>query len=149
MLIYSFQNCHSYCIFSALNSTYAFVSVLFVHNISVFYCVSECALLGGLPVRWTELSFSPLVGIVYVIFSWNMTMNWNKECGPQFIYFFFDTTIPGYGTSYALLALLAALVLFFALFCSCNSILQWANGGLVGGIVFVVGMCSVTMRFRD
>ena len=40
----------------------------------------------------------------------------NKPFGPhQFIYFFFDTTVPGYGASIALLTLLFALILFFVL----------------------------------
>ena len=97
----------------------------FMHNIHVFNAVSKSALLGGLPVHWSELSLAPLVGIAYVVFSWNATLLWNKPFGPhQFIYFFFDTTVPGYGASIALLALLFALILFFVLFCTSELLLH-------------------------
>ena len=122
---------------------------VFMHNINVFYAVSESALLGGLPVRWSELSLAPLVGFAYVIFSWNATLLWNKPFGPQFIYFFFDTTVPGYGASIALLALLFALILFFALFYTSELLLHWIDGGLLASLGFVGILCAAVMRFRD
>ena len=51
---------------------------------NVFFAVTESALLGGLPVRWSEISLAPLVGCAYVMFTWSMSMSWNKrEHGPQ------------------------------------------------------------------
>ncbi|KAL7570044.1 hypothetical protein ACA910_017083 [Epithemia clementina (nom. ined.)] len=122
---------------------------VFMHNINVFYALTETALLGGLPVRWSDISLAPLVGLCYVIFSWNMTMVWNKPHGPQFIYYFFDTTLPGYQTTISLLVLLVALLLFFVLFCASESLLKWMDGGIVGSLAFVVVICSGVMRFRD
>lgn len=120
-----------------------------MHNINVLYAVTETALLGGLPVRLSELSLAPLVGIAYVIFSWNMTMVWNKPQGPQFIYFFLDTTLPGYQPTIALLGLMSALFLFFLLFCASGSLLGWIDGGIFGSLGFVAAICFGVMRFSD
>ena len=145
-----------------------------MHNMNVFFAVTESALLGGLPVRWSEISLAPLVGCAYVIFTWSMSMSWNKrEHGPQvrhgiavgtekslmfnrlqncffqFIYFFFDTTLPGFAPSIALLALMIALLIFFVIFASCERIMEWADAGLAGSLTFVILICSAVMRFRD
>ena len=89
-----------------------------MHNANSIFVVMEVALLGGLPVRFTEVSLAPLFGVCYVIFTWNMMHRWaDKEHGPQNIYFFFDTTM-GKVTTISLLALLCALLIFYALFAS-------------------------------
>jgi hypothetical protein len=62
--------------------------VLRVHNGNVLLALTEISLTGGLPVRWSEVSLGPLLGIAYVVFSWNMTDKLNtKQHGPQFIHF--------------------------------------------------------------
>mmetsp|Transcript_21304 Transcript_21304/g.27514 ORF Transcript_21304/g.27514 Transcript_21304/m.27514 type:complete len:317 (+) Transcript_21304:273-1223(+) len=123
---------------------------IFMHNINVFFAVSESALLGGLPVRWTEISLAPLFAIAYVVFTWNMTTSWNKrEHGVQFIYFFFDTTLPGYTCTIALVALMGALLIFFVIFCSCEKLLAWLDSGIWASLGYVFLICSGVMRFRD
>uniref|UniRef100_A0A7S2YHD4 Uncharacterized protein n=1 Tax=Entomoneis paludosa TaxID=265537 RepID=A0A7S2YHD4_9STRA len=134
------------------NSTINLKSVrnIFMHNLNAFFALSESGLLGGPPVRFTDISLAPLVGIAYVVFTWNMSMSWNKpEHGPQFIYFFFDTTLPGYTASIALIGLLVALITFFVIFSSCEHLLVWTESGIIGGLAFVVSISSMVMRFRD
>lgn len=114
--------------------------------------LGEVFLLGGLPVRWSDVSVGPLFGCAYVIFSWSMAARWvdMKLYGPQFLYFFFDTTLPGYTHSIVLACLLAVLMVFYALFASIEVVLKgilpnemWAHA------VFVVALSSAMMRFRD
>eukprot|EP00816_Leptocylindrus_hargravesii_P005791 CAMPEP_0196807030 /NCGR_PEP_ID=MMETSP1362-20130617/6979_1 /TAXON_ID=163516 /ORGANISM="Leptocylindrus danicus, Strain CCMP1856" /LENGTH=232 /DNA_ID=CAMNT_0042180775 /DNA_START=72 /DNA_END=767 /DNA_ORIENTATION=- len=45
-------------------------SVLMRHNANVIFVMLEVGLLGGLPVRLSEMAFAPLYGISYVLFSW-------------------------------------------------------------------------------
>jgi hypothetical protein len=121
-----------------------------MHNVNSVYAVTELALTGGLPVRCNELSLLPLYGVVYVIFSWSMTMSWNEpSAGPQFIYFFFDTTLPGYKPTLALLALLSALLVIFGILCMCEQILALIDGGLLAHLAFCLVIFGGVMRFRD
>lgn len=141
---------------------------LMMHNANSFYVLVEVALLGGLPVRFSEVSLAPLFGITYVIFSWSMSRPglWtDAKHGPQFIYFFFDTTL-GKFSSVALLVLLCALLLFYVLFAYARGALSQlsdiivALGGaqevasyselvLVGHVGFVALLCGAVCRFRD
>jgi hypothetical protein len=124
-------------------------STMLMHNGNVLLALTETALTGGLPVRRSELSLAPILGCMYVLFSWYMTAKWNeKQHGPQFIYFFFDTTV-GATTSYALVALLAVLLLFYTLFVSVEHILAFMDGGWPSHVAFVVAVSSAVMRFRD
>ena len=117
---------------------------------NVLFALSESFLMGGLGVQWSHFCFGPLVGTGYVLFSWAMTAQWNKpEYGPQFIYFFFDTTLPGYTTTIALLALLTVLTVFYGIFCACDPILAFLGKGIMTNIAFVAAICSAVMRFRD
>jgi len=120
-----------------------------MHNMNVLFALSESALLGGLPVLLKHASVGPIVGCLYVAFSWCMTGYWNeKKHGPQFIYFFFDTTL-GVRATLALVALLAVLMLFYGTFVVAERILQIVDGGLPAHVLFVAFVCSQTMRFRD
>ena len=124
--------------------------ILMLHNLSTFIALVEHAILTGLPVRWSDASLAPLVGCVYVIFSWNITMLWSKpEHGPQFVYLFLDTTLPGWTPSIVIITLLIVLLLFYGLFCSIEQVLTWLGGGVISHIVFVAVMSSLFMRFRD
>ena len=121
-----------------------------MHNMNVIFALTESCLLSGLPVRWSEVATAPLWGCLYVLFSWNMTMQLNdKEHGPQFIYFFFDTTVPGYTCSIALLVLLMVLLAFYAAFCTTEIVLNYLDGGIVTHVLFVAVTSSLLMRFRD
>lgn len=122
-----------------------------MHNANVMMSLTEAALLGGLPVRWSHASIGPLVGVVYILFTWAMSTSWNdtSKVGPQFIYFFFDTTLPGYTPTIALLVLLFVLMLFYGFFASCDFLLGLVPFGVVGHAVFALGLASIMMRFRD
>ena len=124
---------------------------IFMHNLNVVFALSESALLGALPVRWSDVSLGPLVGCAYVIFSWMMVNSWNEpKYGCQFIYFFFDTTLPGYTHSIVLFALLSVLIIFYAMFASTEMALDLLSSyGIGAHVVFVLGVASCMMRFRD
>lgn len=118
------------------------------HNANVIMALTEVSLLGGLPVRYADFSISALFGLLYICFSW-MTMHyWAPGAGPQFLYFFFDTTL-GKTTSMALVVLLVALMVFYGLFCVLHQILDHLGGGpLVHGLAVVL-LSSAVCRFRD
>jgi hypothetical protein len=122
-----------------------------MHNANVMMSLTEAALLGGLPVHWKHVSIGPLVGVAYILFTWAMSTSWNdtSKVGPQFIYFFFDTTLPGYTPTIALLVLLFVLMLFFSFFAACDFLLGLVPFGVVGHALFALGLGSITMRFRD
>jgi hypothetical protein len=120
-----------------------------MHNANVVMATTEVALLGGIPVHARHVSLAPLVGCAYVVWSWNATHIWNApEHGPQFIYFFFDTTL-GPAASWALVALLAVMMAFYSLMVAAESMLEWAGGGVFVHGLFVAVLCGSVMRFRD
>jgi hypothetical protein len=122
---------------------------ILMHNMNVVMATTEIALLGGLPVQWSHVSLAPLVGCAYVVWSWNVTHIWNApEHGPQFIYYFFDTTL-GSTASLALVALLVVKMVFYSLMVAAESILEMAGGGPLAHGLFVVLVCGSVMRFRD
>jgi len=149
---------------------------MMMHNANSVYVLLEVALLGGLPVRFEEISLAPLFGVCYVLFTWFMTHRWtDPEHGPQFIYYFMDTTM-GKVTSISLLALLCALLVFYFLFATAHIGLdqlsnysnkyvavgiseQQENNAdatvpsspvlLVGHVCFVTAIASLVCRFRD
>lgn len=145
-----------------------------MHNINVALALFERCILSGIPVRYNEWTLAPLYGCIYVFFSWNMIYQYNDRnlYGPHFIYFFLDTTLPGYTCSYALLALLFVLLIFYSLYCSIESILYYIDHNvvdpilpviasmsgspvdhevyyLVAHVIVVLFICSLVMRFRD
>lgn len=127
-----------------------FICSTVMHNMNALFALTETAFMGGLKVYPQHFVFGPLVGCLYVMFSWAMVHRWNKrEHGPQFIYFFFDTTLPGYTTTIALLILLSVLAAFYGIFCACDVILAALGSNVWTHSVFVAAICSVVMRFRD
>lgn len=117
---------------------------------NVLFALSEVALMSGLKVHPRHFAFGPIVGCFYVIFSWSAVHLWNKpEHGPQFIYFFFDTTLPGFFPTMAILVLLAVLATFYGIFCVCDVILAALGSGVIAHVSFVAVICSLVMRFRD
>ena len=121
-----------------------------MHNLNVLFALSEAALMSGLKVYPRHFVFGPLIGCLYVVTSWAMVHQWNKpENGPQYIYFFFDTTLPGYTTTIALLVLLAVLATFYGIFCVCDQILAGLGSSVWTHAAFVAAICSLVMRFRD
>eukprot|EP00549_Striatella_unipunctata_P016413 CAMPEP_0118707762 /NCGR_PEP_ID=MMETSP0800-20121206/21424_1 /TAXON_ID=210618 ORGANISM="Striatella unipunctata, Strain CCMP2910" /NCGR_SAMPLE_ID=MMETSP0800 /ASSEMBLY_ACC=CAM_ASM_000638 /LENGTH=202 /DNA_ID=CAMNT_0006610705 /DNA_START=42 /DNA_END=647 /DNA_ORIENTATION=- len=96
---------------------------LLQHNLNTVFALTETALLGAIRVRPTDFVVAPLFGITYLLFAWSMTHNWApKEEGPQFPYFFLDTTM-GWITTLSLLILLLVLLMFFGIFCLAEFVL--------------------------
>jgi hypothetical protein len=123
---------------------------ILMHNGNVFMAVTECFLLSGMPVRWSDCSLAPLWGCAYVVFTWSISLSWaSQEHGPQFLYFFFDTTVPGFAPSLALMVLLLVLLAVYALFCSVEQLTHILGGGLVARIGLGGLLCFGVMRFKD
>jgi hypothetical protein len=118
------------------------------HNFNVIFVSIEICLLGGLPIVLDHLAIAPLLGVVYVIFSWWMATRWTMESNPTFIYFFLDTTL-GWETSISLLALVAVLVAFYVLFSQLGTVLEYLEEGLVPRVIACIGIASCVCRFRD
>jgi hypothetical protein len=73
---------------------------------------------------------------------------WVPSAGPQFLYFFMDTTL-GTTTSIALVVLLVVLLVFYGLFCVLHQVLDHLGGGAVLHGLAVVLISSAVCRFRD
>jgi hypothetical protein len=123
--------------------------VLIWHNANVVMLLTEVCLLGGIHVDATARYFSvaPIFGTIYVFFTWYMIPRWSNE-GPQFIYFFFDTTL-GLTTSIALFMLLMVLMVFYGLFGALDHVLSNLQGGLIIHTLAVILVSSLVCRFRD
>lgn len=122
--------------------------VLIWHNANVIMVLTEvCLLGGGMPIRAKHVSVAPALGIVYVLFTWFMVPRWSSE-GPQFIYFFLDTTL-GSTTSIALLILLVVLIVFYGLFGALYHILSNWNEGCIMRTLATILLSSLVCRFRD
>ena len=123
---------------------------LTMHNANVVMVLVEIALLGGLPVRWRDFPVTCFYGLVYVLFAWSTRLGvWApKKDGPQFIYFFFDTTL-GWTATYALAALLFGLATFYGLFAAVHEVLEHLGGGVTTHAAAAVLVAAMVCRFRD
>lgn len=121
--------------------------VLIWHNVNVIMVLMEVCLLGGMPIRARHVSVAPALGIVYVLFTWFMVPRWSNE-GPQFIYFFLDTTL-GSTTSIALLILMVVLIVFYGLFGALDYVLSNWNEGFITRTLAATLLSSLVCRFRD
>jgi hypothetical protein len=123
--------------------------VLAYHNLNVILALVESAVMGKMPVRYHHLSVAVFFGILYVLFSWCIRHRWSSNAGPQFLYFFLDTTL-GYTTTAALLALLLVLVISYGVFAAIPLLLdRWGGRNIVVHITFVLLVCRIVCRFRD
>jgi len=124
---------------------------MLMHNSNVLMAVSELALLGGIGIRLEDMVFGTLLGCLYTLFMWCMTNSWGvkKEDGPQYIYFFCDTTLPGLRPTQSLIGLMGVLSIFMVLFASAGAVLAILPGGFITHLLFVVIICGSVMRFRD
>jgi hypothetical protein len=98
-----------------------------MHNANVFFALCEISFLGGIPMILHHISLAPLYGLCYILFTYTFlphALNDTSHVGIQYIYFFFDTTVPGYFVTYAMAALLVVLLLFYLLFCSSSWIID-------------------------
>ena len=124
---------------------------LIMNNVNVVITMTEVCLLGGIPVRWVDATFAPLLGIVYLLFSWYMTDKWStrthEDKGPQFLYFFLDTTL-GYRTTMYLILLLIVLQFSYLVVVVLQTLLDTVGGTLTTHAVAILGVCSLVCRFR-
>ena len=119
------------------------------HNFNSIFALVEVALLGGIKVNFTHLSLATMVGIIYILFSWVMAVTYygNKEVGPQYIYWFFDTTL-GKTTTIALILLLVALTTFFGIFAGLERLIEKIASNLLTKVVFVAAVSNFVCKFR-
>ena len=122
-----------------------------MHNANVWFALSETALASGLATNPSHVGIAPLVGFVYVFFSWSVANTWveHAKYGPQFIYFFLDTTLPGGKPTFALLSLLVTLMVFYGLFSAADIVLQHLGGRLWAHLLVAGLLGSSVCRFRD
>lgn len=129
------------------------------HNCNTIFTLLEVTLLGGIPVEFSHLSMATLMGILYIGFTWimaNFYFGNAKTTGPQYIYWFMDTTL-GINTTKALAALAFALTLFFVLFSFViHAFLGGGGGGgngedinLVHNVLFLVVGTFTVCRFKN
>jgi hypothetical protein len=123
-------------------------TVLIQHNANAIMSLVELGLLGGLPVRFTDLPLAPMFGVAFILFSWGMRFSWVPSGEPQFLYFFLDTTL-GKKSTIALVILVGILIAFYAIFVLVEDIILYLGGGMKVhvGVVTVVSM--FVCRFRD
>ncbi|CAB9497397.1 expressed unknown protein [Seminavis robusta] len=129
---------------------------LMSHNMNSIFVVTEICLLGGLPVRLSEVYLGCLYGSLYIVIAWSLTRYWTSQ-GPHFLYFFLDTTL-GYTTTISIAALTATLCLFYALLSVSLVALNQLTAMLPDNssqllllchIAFVLGVASLVCRFHD
>merc|ERR1719384_3100467 len=122
---------------------------LLQHNANILASFLEVAVLGRIPVRLTEIPFAPLWGIAYIFFTWIITHRL-VDCGePQFVYFFFDTTLGAKVNCAVIMALMVVQLVFFFLFSILDDVVHYVGGGLGFNLVVVLGVGSLCCRFRD
>ena len=87
------------------------------HNWNSIFVFVEVALLGGIPVCLQHISLATGFGVCYMLFTWITGKYYfgSPTVGPQYLYFFMDTTL-GKVTTYAMLGLLCAMTLLYFLF---------------------------------
>lgn len=135
---------------------------LVTHNANIIMISIELCLLGGTPVCLEHLAVSPCMGILYVLFTWFMMHRWKpNEEGPNFIYFFLDTTL-GKDATIALVALVTVLFGFYVLLAMlCKYVLNnsgsndeeesllLGNDAILPRLLLVVGLSKLVCRFRN
>jgi len=123
-------------------------AVLLQHNANVIMSLVEVGLLGGLPIRFTDMALAPMFGITYVFFAWGMRFQWVPSREPQFLYFFMDTTL-GKTSTIALVVLVVILTVFYGIFVVMADVILYLGGGLLVHSAIVVLISTLTCRFRD
>jgi hypothetical protein len=118
------------------------------HNGNIIMALAETVLLGGIPVKLRHFAVAPMFGMLYVLFTWSAMHYWKPSHGPQFLYFFFDTTL-GTTSTYAMVILMAVMLAFYSLFAIVDMLLDHFGGGLVPRLLFVIVTCTMVCRFRD
>lgn len=116
------------------------------HNFNSVFALTEMALLGGIPVQFSHLSLSCLLGSVYILFTWLACYNYAKpEAGPQYLYWFMDPT-RGKASTIALGALLLVLVLSFVVFWALEIIVKMTGSNLLIRIACVLVVSNAVVK---
>ena len=68
-------------------------NVLMMHNLNVVMVACEMYF-GRSTVDIEDIGIAPVFGLVYVAFSWWWAPRAQPESGPQYMYFFLDTSLP-------------------------------------------------------
>ena len=124
------------------------------HNLNSVSILLEATLLGGPPVKFSHLSVAFVMGIVYISFTWIMAVVYfgDSTVGPQYIYWFFDTTL-GKTTTIAIVGLTTALTTFFVVFSLAMSTFLGGGGdeppSLLLNIAFLVVGTHLVCKFRQ
>jgi len=119
-----------------------------MHNFNSIIVLTELSLLGGLPVQLSHLALPCFVGNVYILFTWANCFSYSKpEDGPQYIYWFMDTTL-GKVTTIALVCLLVTLLASFALFIGLESISRHIGGSIAAHVLFVPIISFLVIRTK-
>ena len=117
------------------------------HNCNTIFSLVEVSLLGGIPVVFNHLSLATAVGIMFFLFTWTMAVSYHytPAHGPQYVYWFMDTTLDR-TTTVALAALAGALTLFFGLF---SLMITISGDDLYANVAFVIVITWLVCKFRD
>ncbi len=105
--------------------------------------------LASTPLILSLIPLAPLYGLAYVLFAWAYSPLACPESGPQFYYFFLDTTLPKKQTCLSLIGLLAVLLVFYCIGCLVSVGLDYAEGAGYGGragfvlTLMVLSVCKV------
>jgi hypothetical protein len=120
------------------------------HNVNSIYALTEMALLGGPPIELSHISLPCLVGCIYILFTWSACRLYGNQPddGPQYLYWFMDTTL-GKTTTVALASLVAVLCASFLIFDALESFVKWIGGNLFSHVMCVILVSSLLIRTKD
>ena len=121
---------------------------LMQHNANLLMSLIEVGLLGKIPVRLTDIPIGTFYQISYVVMMWSLSGYWYPEGGPQFLYFFFDTTL-GLTTTISLIVLLLVSIIFNVLLAFIGYILSYLDDNILLHAALVLLVFSSMARFRD
>ena len=117
------------------------------HNINSVMTLTELCLLGGLPLEFSHTGMHLVFGCTYILFSWLNCFNLTKRVGPQYLYWFLDTTL-GAGTTIALTVLVTVLVCSSFLLLSLKAGVDTMGQNLIGRILCVALVSSAVIRTK-
>lgn len=119
------------------------------HNLNILSTLMEVGVLGRIPVRLIDVAIAPLWGVIYIFFTWFITHRLVESGEPQFVYFFFDTTLGAKTNFLVLFSLMVVQAIFFFVFSVIDDILVHIGRGCFFNTILVVFVASFCCRFRD
>jgi hypothetical protein len=124
-------------------------TALLQHNANIILSLTEVFILGHVPMRIEYITLPILYGTVYVLHTWNMTHRLMPNKEPQFLYFFFDTTLDKKIVVFVLFSLICICVFFHCLYTGIAILIEYLEGGILCNILLVICISSCFCRFRD